>query len=270
MKPCLSEVTTLPATFAEDVAAYADVGWGAMDVWLTKLETHLQTHSAQQTKDLLAQRGIILAAASYQGGLMLSQGEARKAHFDHFKQRLGLCQDFGIPTLLLVADFAQRPEAQALERAIVSLKQAAQWADGFGVRLALEFRGADAFCSCLDTALLMVEQCGEPNVGVNLDVFHYYKGPSKSEDLERLSARNLAFVQFSDVAGVPRELAADSDRIMPGDGDFRLEIIVERLKSIDYSGYISLELMNPVLWQAKTTQVAELGLMALNRLIAQS
>ena len=268
MKPCLSEVTTLSATFAEDVVAYAGAGWRAMEVWLTKLETHLEKNSVAETKELLKSKQMALAAASYQGGLMLSQGEARKTHFDHFKRRLDLCQEFGIPTLLLVADFVQRIEPTALERAIVSLKEAARWAEGFGVRLGFEFRGADTFCSCLDTALTVIEQCGEPNVGVNLDVFHYYKGPSKPEDLERLTNQNLAFVQLSDVAGIPRELAADADRVMPGEGDFRLEPIMKRLQSIGYSGYISLELMNPVLWQAKPTQVAQLGLTALKRFVA--
>jgi 2-keto-myo-inositol isomerase len=267
MKPCLSEVTTLPATFAEDVSAYGGVGWRAMEVWLTKLENHLQSHSVESTKELLGEQQIALVAASYQGGLLLSQGEARKAHFDHFRRRLNLCQEFSIPTMLLVADFAQRPDAIALERAIVSLKQAAQWADGFGVRLALEFRGADAFCSCLDTAITLVEQCGEPNTGVTLDVFHYYKGPSKPEDLERLTPANLAFVQLSDVAGIPRELAADSDRIMPGEGDFRIRPITDHLKSMGYEGYVSLELMNPMLWQAKPSQIAELGLSALSRFV---
>ena len=57
MTPCISEVTTLPATFAGDLAAYADTGWQAMEVWLTKLETHLETHSSSETKNLLAEKG---------------------------------------------------------------------------------------------------------------------------------------------------------------------------------------------------------------------
>ena len=88
-------------------------------------------------------------------------------------------------------------------------------AQQFGVRLALEFRGGDAFCSCLDTALTLVEQCREPNVGVCLDVFHYHAGPSKPEDLERLTAANLFHVQVCDVAGVPREMMTDADRVLP-------------------------------------------------------
>src|SRR5919201_3247007 len=117
MRPCISEATTLPQTFAADVAAYADAGCDAMEVWLTKLETHLETHSAADTRKLLEDRHITLAAAAYQGGLLLSQGEQRKAHYDHFRRRLDICQQLGIRTLLVVADFVEEVEPVALERA---------------------------------------------------------------------------------------------------------------------------------------------------------
>src|SRR5919202_1336708 len=107
MKECISEATTMPASFAEDVAHFADAGCGAIEVWLTKLENHLTQHSVADTQKLLSDRGMTMAAASYQGGLLLSQGEARRAHYDHFRRRLGLCQALGIPTLLVVADFTQ-------------------------------------------------------------------------------------------------------------------------------------------------------------------
>jgi sugar phosphate isomerase/epimerase len=260
-------VTTLPTSFADDVANFASAGVPAMEVWLTKLETHLETASAEATRGLLAEKGVALAAAAYQGGLLLSQGDARRAAFDHFKQRLDICQQFGIGTMLLVADFSQRVDGTMLGRAMTSLKEAARWADGFGVRLALEFRGGDAFCTCLDTALALVGECGEPNLGVCLDLFHFYKGPSKHEDLGKLTARNLAHVQLCDVAGVPRELMGDSDRVLPGEGDFHTEPLIDRLKEIGYDGFVSLELMNPVLWKSNPTQVLELGLTALNRLL---
>src|SRR5215471_8979613 len=164
MKPCISEATTLPATFAEDVTASAEAGCPAMEVWRTKLEKHLESRSITETRRLLEERQMALAAAAYQGGLLLSQGEQRKAHYDHFRRRLDLCQQFGISTLLVVADFVGAVDTTALERAVVSLKQAAQWADAFGVRLALEFRGSNTFCASLDTALALVANCGEANV----------------------------------------------------------------------------------------------------------
>jgi 2-keto-myo-inositol isomerase len=267
MIPCISQVTTLSSSFANDVENFPAAGCRSIELWLTKLETHLESVSATDTRKALADRGIEFPVAAYQGGLLLSQGEERKAHFDHFKRRLDLCQTFGIRTLLLAADFANEIDAEFLGRAVVSLKQAAQWASGFDVRLALEFRGTDAFCSCVDTALELVQQCREPNAGVCLDVFHYYKGPSKLEDLERLTAANLFHVQVCDVAGLPRELMTDADRVMPGEGDFRLEPIVRMLRTIGYEGAMSLELMNPQLWRANPKQVVELGLMSLERLM---
>src|SRR6516162_3251219 len=135
MKPCISEATTMPRSFAEDVVDFADAGCTAMEVWLTKLEEHLEKHSAADTRKLVQDRGLTLAAASYQGGLLLSQGEARQVHFDHFRRRLDLCQCFGIRTLLAVADFVERMAPTDLERAAVSLRQAADWAAGFDVRL---------------------------------------------------------------------------------------------------------------------------------------
>src|SRR3954468_17387731 len=145
MKLCISQATTLPAAFADDLAAFADVGWGAAEIWLTKLEKDLESSSVEATRKLLQDRTLTPAAAAYQGGLLLSQGEQRKAHFDHFRRRLELCERFRIPTMLLVADFAQAADPTSLGRAVVSLAEAGRWAAGFGVRLGLEFRGSDAF-----------------------------------------------------------------------------------------------------------------------------
>jgi sugar phosphate isomerase/epimerase len=267
MKPCISEATTLPQSFAEDVNTYADVGCTGMEVWLTKLEDHLDKHSVADTQKLLRDRNLTLAAAAYQGGLLLSQGEPRKAHYDHFRKRLDLCQAFGIRTLLVVADFVEKVEPVALERAVVSLAQAAQWAEAFGVRLALEFRSTSTFCASLDTALALVAQCGAPNVGVNFDVFHYYTGPSKFEDLGLLTAATLAHVQLCDLAGVPRELATDADRVLPGDGDFQLGPILDHFRALGYDDWVSLELHNPTLWQTNALQVAEIGITALRKVM---
>lgn len=268
MKPCVSQATTMPASFAEDVANYADAGCDALEVWLTKLETHLEKHSVQETHELLKTRGMTLAAAAYQGGLLLSDGETRQAHFDHYRRRLELCQEFGIKTLLVVGDFVSQVDAAALERAVAALAEAARWAAGFDVTLALEFRGRSTFCASLDTALAIVRECGEPNVGVNLDVFHYYTGPSKFEDLAGLTLDRLAHVQLADLAGVPRELATDADRVLPGDGDFQLRPILDYLRGLGYTGWVSLELMNPTLWRANPKQVAEIAFTSLRKVLS--
>ena len=267
MVPCLSQVTTLPTPFADDLAGVADGGGTHVELWLTKLEKHLETHSLADTRTLLADRGLTVAAASYQGGLLLSDGDQRKAHLDHFRRRLDLLQAVGAGVLVLAADHHPRPDPASLQRAVGGLAEAARWAGGYGVRVALEFRSGTV-CDNLDTAVTLVEACGEPNAGVCLDLFHFYKGPSKADDLPRLTASNLAHVQVCDVAGVLRELMTDADRVFPGEGDFRPGPVVSRLRAVGYTGAVSLELMNPTVWASKPSQVAQLGLASLARLLA--
>ncbi len=254
--------------FAQDVANFADAGCPAMEVWLTKLETHLASHSVAQTQELLTGRGVQLVAGAFQGGLLLSQGSERKAHFDHLRRRLDLCQQFGIPTLILVPDFESAVDATAWERAVVSLQEAAEWAVSYSVRLALEFQAKSAWCATLETALSLIHRAGAANLGICFDVFHYYMGPTKFEDLGLLTADRLFHVQLCDLAGVPREFASDADRILPGDGDFQLGPILDFLRRLEYRDWISVELMNPRLWQAKPQQVVEIGITALRKLLA--
>jgi sugar phosphate isomerase/epimerase len=266
MIPCISQVTTLPSDFATDVCAYSEVGCTAIEVWLTKLETYLDGHSMDDVARLIAERGVALQAASVHGGILLSQGGARRESFALLERRLDLCRRFDIPTLVVVADFAEQPAAADYDRAVVSLKQAGQSAARRGVSIALEFQSRASFCNNLCTAASLAEHCDEPNVGVCLDVYHYYTGPSKLEDLALVAPAKLLHVQLSDLAGVPRELAADSDRILPGDGDFQLGPILDHLRSIGYARAVSVELMNPTLWQLPTNQVAEVAITALRRL----
>jgi sugar phosphate isomerase/epimerase len=267
MKPCLSEATTMAATFAEDVAACADAGFVAMEVWLTKLEDHLRGHTSAETKQLLTDRQMSLPAASYQGGLLLSQGQARREHHDQFQRRLALCQEFGIGTLLLAPDFAEAVHPQLLPHAVGALQQACQLAASHDVQLALEFRSSARWCASLDTAANLIAACGEPNLGVALDVFHFYTGPSKLEDFDRIRREQLAFVQLCDVAGVPREFATDADRILPGDGDFALQSLLQRIRQMGYDGYVSVEVLNPELWKVPAAQVADAAFKALRRVL---
>lgn len=269
MIPCISQVTTLSTPFEDDLPAFARAGWPAAELSLTKLETFLKSHSIEDAKAILDDNGIVAAGAATQGGLLLSVGEARAAHWDHFRVRLGLLKTLGVKTLVLAPGFDADPKPEDFVRAAESLAEAGKLAQDHGVTLALEFQKTATFCASLDTALALIAQSEAPNVGVCLDLFHYYTGPSKFEDLAYLTRENLAWVQLCDLSGTPRELAGDSDRIMPGDGDFQIVPILDHLSRIGYDGYLSLELLNPGLWPIAAGAVADAGLRAIVRLLDQ-
>ncbi len=266
MIPCISQVTTLSTPFAEDVPAFARAGWPAVELWLTKLETYLQSHTIGEARAIFADNGIVPAGASSQGGLLLSAGDSRAAHWDLFRRRLEILQALNVGCLVISADFAADPTTDDFGRAAAGLAEAGELAASHGVRLALEFQKGAKFCASLDTTLALIAQSEAQNVGVCLDLFHYYTGPSKFEDLAYLTPENLAWVQVCDLSGVPRELAGDSDRILPGDGDFQIGPIFEHLSSIGYRGAVSLEVLNPQLWSVAAPALADAGLRAMARL----
>jgi 2-keto-myo-inositol isomerase len=267
MIPCISQVTTLNSPCEVDLPAISRAGWRLVELWLTKVETYLESHSLQQFRELLANHSLVAAAASSQGGLLLSRGLERETHWELFRRRLDVLQELSVPLLIVAADFAPECTWEDYQRGAESLSQAAEVAESRGIRLALEPQKGGRFCVSVDTALTLIAQSHSKAVGLCLDVFHYYLGPSKFEDLAYLNAENLAWVQVSDLSGTFRELASDRDRILPGEGDFALDPLLDELARAGYSGPVSLELLNPRLWQVPVDHVCELGYQSVLRVL---
>ncbi len=270
MIPCLSQVCSLNSPFEKDVEDYSAGACRAIEIWLTKLETYLEDHTTDDVRRLLDEHQVEVPVASYQGGLLTGDEAASKESWDHFARRLRLCRDVNIPMMIVAGDVSGQLTHQNLKQLTQSLTRAADQAAEHQVRLAFEFQGRAAFANNLQTAAALVAECDDPNLGLCFDVFHYYTGPSKHEDLGYLTTLNLFHVQLSDLAGKLRETATDSDRILPGDGDFLLAPFVDSLREIGYQGHVSIELMNPNIWRIPALQFGEVGMTALRKILGQA
>jgi 2-keto-myo-inositol isomerase len=267
MIPALSQVCTLEAPFDKDVEDYSAGHCRSMEIWLTKLETYLQSHALDDVRRLFEKNEMATPVASFQGGLLISQGDARREHWNHFSKRLDLCRSLKIEMLVIAGDVIGPLDQQAFDRLRMSLSQAAAQAGEHGVRLALEFQAKATYPNNLQSAAALIEEIGSPNLGLCLDAFHFFTGPSKEADLAYLTSKNLFHVQLCDVAGQPREFASDADRILPGDGDFLLVPIVDRLREIGYAACVSVELLNPAIWRIGPRQFGEVGITALRKVL---
>ena len=133
------------------------------------------------------------------------------------------------------------------------------------------FKAGPTFANNLQTAAALVAETGSPHLGMCLDVFHYYIGPSKPEDLGYLTTENLFHVQLCDLAGQPRELATDARSHSAGRRRLSYSApIVEHLRQIGYAGYVSVELMNPQIWQIPPRQFGEIAMTALRKVLGQA
>jgi 2-keto-myo-inositol isomerase len=268
MKPAIAQVCSLMGPFEGDVEDYSAGGCSAMELYWTKVENYLQERSVDDFRRILAENEMETPVASFQGGLLASQGEARREAWALFDRRIQLCQDLGIQTFVVHCDVPAPLDEQVIDRVRMSLKDAAHRAADHGVRIAIEAQASSALANNIQTAAVLVAEVGLNSLGICLDAFHFYTGPSKYFDLNYLNTENLFHVQVCDLVDTPREFARDADRIMPGDGDIPLEPIVQHLKAINYDAYVSLELLNPSIWQIPALQIGEIGMIAMRRLLA--
>jgi len=270
MRAALATVSSLESSLPTILEDYAAGHCDAVDLWLGQAEAFLETHPPAELADLLARHGITAVAASFQGGLLTSQGDARREHWRHFDSRLTLLRDLGVPVLVIAGDAFGPLGPEDLARLSMSLTDAAKRAGDAGVRLALEFDARASFPNNLQSAVAVVEDVAHPALGICLDWFHYTVGPSKPLDLGLLTRETLAHVQLSDTADVLREMAGDADRILPGEGGSPPDDLLRLLTAIDYRGAVAVELHNPQLWRVPPRQFGEIALTALRRVLGQA
>lgn len=270
MKPALSTVCSLESGLGTILEDYAAGHVEAVDLWLGHAETHLEHHGVGELRELFAMRDIAPVAASFQGGLLTGRGDARREHWGHFERRLELLRELGIPVLVVAGDAFGPLGPQDLADLSGNLAASAAMAADAGVRLALEFDARASFPNNLQSAVALVEDVGHPNLGICLDWFHFSVGPSKPLDLSLLRRETLAHVQLSDTADVPREMAADSDRILPGEGGSPPDELVRRLVEIGYSGAVSVEVLDPRMWRVPPRQFGEIAITSLRAILGQA
>lgn len=259
----VSQICTLRADFETEVMEYASANCRTMELWLGKIESYLADHVVSQVSELLSRHNLRAPVASYQGGLFTPPGEAWQAHWEHFNRRLDLCRQLDVKTMVLAGDIPAGATPGDFGRVVAILKQAAEAAADHGVRLALEFQADSQFPNNLASAIALVENVDHAALGLCLDTFHFLIGPSKTEDLAMLNGAKLFHVQVADLSGEPREFATDSQRVLPGEGDFPWPAFAAALQAIGYQDAVSVEVMNPVMWTIPARQVVEVCLRSL-------
>ena len=254
MIPAVSQTTTMPAPLEDELEALGELG---LEIWLTKIEAFLQAASFEALASQLDRHPVSLVAASLQGGLWQPDPAARAEAWQLFEKRLDLCRRLEIPVLVVAADRQEPVAPEKIDELIGLWRRAGDRAAEHGVRLALESRHDAAVANNLLSLGALIQQAGHPHVGWCLDVFHWFVGPSQTEDFQVVPTDRLFHVQVCDLEAVPREWAQDRHRILPGDGSIPLAPVFDWLERIGYTGAVSVELFHPLFWELPAVQVIE-------------
>ena len=125
-----------------------------------------------------------------------------------------------------------------------------------GLTTMIEFTRTSTHLSTLRSALAMIRAANHPNVRPMIDLFHFWSGLSKFDDLDLLEPGELAHAHFQDLLDAPQERTNNSYRLIPGDGIAPLDRILRKLAEKEYSGALSVELFLPRLVNGDPYQVA--------------
>jgi sugar phosphate isomerase/epimerase len=90
--------------------------------------------------------------------------------------------------------------------------------------------------------LTMTREAAHANVRPMIDLYHFWGGLSKFEDLDLIRPGEIAHVHFQDVPDMPRELLDNTTRAVPGEGVSPLARILRKLADKGYAGPLSVEL----------------------------
>ncbi len=134
---------------------------------------------------------------------------------------------------------------RAREVAVEGLAAIARAAAGHGMTLALEpmhptIAALFSFVTDLPGALALIDDIGEPNTGVLVDVWHLWDSPGLLDALRALGDR-IAGVHVNDWRDPTRSWA---DRVLPGDGIADVEGILGALDDAGYDGPYELEVFS--------------------------
>jgi sugar phosphate isomerase/epimerase len=120
------------------------------------------------------------------------------------------------------------------DNVVLRFRQMAQIAAGRGQRLIIENRVGD-FVNTSDGALKLVEDAGEPNGGLLLDVAHMHATKEYFELVVPKMAQRLMYVHLADNDG------STSYHLPAGQGNVDFLALFRTLKGTGYSGYVNVD-----------------------------
>lgn len=235
----ISQITTVGAPLADDVAAYRAAGCEGIGLWEMKLTGNDDgDRAALQEAGLTATHCVpdvpsILPLPLMEGP---ADPEERVEAICASVRRFAVFEPACV--LFLTGPGEDRPAV------LEGLRRVGQAGREAGVRVALEpvqreFAHLWSVVSDLDTAAALVEEAGA-DVDLMFDTWHLWNSPTLLDDVARLVDR-VAGVHVADWRDPTRNT---NDRAFPGDGVADLPAILRALDDAGYAGWYDVEIFS--------------------------
>jgi sugar phosphate isomerase/epimerase len=243
----ISQVSTLAASFGDDVRAYAAAGVDGIGVW----ELKLGDGPDDEALELLAASGLGSASAvpsvpSILPLPLLGGPTDPRERIDSYCASIHRLAGFGAPaTVCLTGSALGLAADRAYATVVDGLRTLAREAESAGVKVALEpyqrEGGAEwTIVSTLTEAAELIEEVGSDALGIQFDAWHLWNTPDLLAEIPRY-AHLIVGVHLCDWREPTRGWA---DRDLPGEGAADLPAILGALEAAGWDGFYDLEIFS--------------------------
>ena len=232
----ISQVSTLAASFADDVRAYAAAGVDGIGIWELKLgDGSLEEFRASG----LGSASAVPTVPSVHPLPLLPGPDTVPERVDSLLRSLEVLAAYEPSAILCFTGPGDR------EAAVRGVREVAREAERLGLRLAVEpfqLEGIESWSilNTLGEAAEFVEEVGSDAVGIQFDVWHLWNTADLLEEIRR-HAHLIAGVHVSDWREPTRGWA---DRVLPGEGVADLPGIFGVLEDVGWEGFYDLEIFS--------------------------
>jgi 2-keto-myo-inositol isomerase len=253
----MHQFTSAGAGYRKSLEGWAKAGIRNVEPASGLLDDYLKTDTLASAKRILTDNGLrIVSGAAGVTGLW-EPNPNFAVNLAAFQRRCEQFAELGAPLVYSPCATAAKFTPDDYARCLPNIRQVAEVARQFKLKVAAEFVRNSTFLASLPTALRLYREAAHPNFGILFDCYHFWSGPSKFEDMDLIQPGEIIHAHLNDTQDLPRELLDLQTRVIPGDGVAPLAKILRKLIDSGYAGPISVELFLPKFQQADPFELAK-------------
>jgi sugar phosphate isomerase/epimerase len=231
---------------ADRCAQAERAGFKGIGIWHADLEHILETRTLADLKTLLDTHGLEHLELECLLDWMLDPTDENRRTADATRELLFDAAAVLEPHHIKVANIFSRPCDLPLLMERYG-EVCAEAAERHGAKMVYEFMPPDVNVRDVDTALAVVESAGTDNAAIAIDTWHMAKLGISTDDLRRIPARYLGWVELSDGQWENMPDPVDetvNHRALPGEGEFPIREYVAAVRDAGYDGPWGVEVLS--------------------------
>lgn len=256
MTLAIHQNTSLDAGYRGSLEGWARAGIRGAEIIAGHLDEFLKTNSTAAARRLFADLGVAPVSGASGVNQLWEPHPGNAAARENFRKRCDVFASVGLTRIYSPTGTTGAFTEDDYKVGADNMRAVGEIARQFGMTAMAEAVRASTFISTLPTLLRMTRAAAHPNLAPLLDIYHFWSGLNKLEDLDLIRPGEIGHVHFQDIPDIPRERLDNNTRFIPGDGIAPLTTILGKLADKGYSGALSVELFLPRLRQGDPYEVA--------------